>query len=220
MATRSRRTASKDTAQEEPAAQPVAEQTNPVAEQTGTEAASPVEEQATAERAQRRPRGSRSSRAKSASAPATQDSTPAQQETVKTPAKPRRRSAGVTLETDEARFAEPEAAPSSPEPTATAATSRTQGVNAPRKKPWEREFREDIVVSAVRFPVSLRDRLDGVEDYLATHDLDEIPEWLAAAAGSQTNLFNFALHRLATQVEDELNGGKALPVLIRRRRKS
>jgi hypothetical protein len=147
-----------------------------------------------------------------------------------------RRSAGVTLDSDQQRFAEtaassqPEAAPAAPEPATEpapepasdrrrAAPSRP----APARKPWEREANEKMMQINLRLPESLRDRLDGVIDYLSLRDPSEIPDWLqiVAAGGSRgaiTALGALSFHQTITRIEDEVNEGRPLPVLVRRGR--
>lgn len=130
-----------------------------------------------------------------------------------------RRSAGITVDDDTTRFSlttdtAPDPAPAQPAPVPQAGPPAR--VPAPKKE-WESEIDESKVAISVRLPLSLKARLDGLTDYLALNDPDQFPDLIKQVA-NQTEVFNLGLHRFLTLAEDELNGGKPLPVRIRRGR--
>lgn len=88
---------------------------------------------------------------------------------------------------------------------------------APGMKPWEAENNETRTLISVRLPESVKARQDGLIDWLNTHDESDIPDWLQPVH-SATDLSCYALHLLLARAEDELNEGKALPQVMRRRR--
>lgn len=128
-----------------------------------------------------------------------------------------RRSAGIKVDDDASRFggAQDSAAASQPEQPQTAPTGSPAAPAPPQKNAWASEIGEATTAISVRMPKSLKQRLDGLYDYLKLTSLDDLPDLLKPVS-NQTDIFNNALHRYLVQAEDEANNGKPFPVRLRR----